>query len=199
MITNYARPKPVDAPLTLTFRTWQGACRCCFCAYKLPISLEWMSATNQKINYSRGNAQNHWPSVDAHSRNGVVTVLCLIWLHMLPIHRLCITATKSLFNYHTYRTTYHWRSIDAHFNLLFIQHLLPSIIVFIIIWTHRLRFWQMETRRCGKAERSIILALLALKLQNFIYLAKRFIAPAIHLFINRYSQATAHHSPIIYF
>ena len=31
-----------------------------------------------------------------------------------------------------------------------------------------------------------------------MYLVKRFIAPAILLFINRYSQATAHHSPIIY-
>jgi hypothetical protein len=31
-----------------------------------------------------------------------------------------------------------------------------------------------------------------------MYLAKMFIAPAIYLFINRYSQAAAHHSPIIY-
>jgi len=31
-----------------------------------------------------------------------------------------------------------------------------------------------------------------------MYLFKWFIAPAIHLFINRYSHATAHHSPIIY-
>jgi hypothetical protein len=29
-------------------------------------------------------------------------------------------------------------------------------------------------------------------------LAKNFIAPAIHLLINLYSQASAHHSPIIY-
>jgi len=32
-----------------------------------------------------------------------------------------------------------------------------------------------------------------------MYLAKWFIAPAIHLFINRYSQGTSHHSPWIYF
>ena len=31
-----------------------------------------------------------------------------------------------------------------------------------------------------------------------MYLATSFIAPAIHLFINRYLQATAHYSPIIY-
>ena len=31
-----------------------------------------------------------------------------------------------------------------------------------------------------------------------MYLAKSFIAPAIHLFINQYLQATAHYLPIIY-
>jgi hypothetical protein len=31
-----------------------------------------------------------------------------------------------------------------------------------------------------------------------MYLAKSFIAPAIHLIINQYSQATAYHSPNIY-
>jgi len=31
-----------------------------------------------------------------------------------------------------------------------------------------------------------------------MYLVKSFIAPAIHLCINRHSQATAHHSPKIY-
>jgi len=34
--------------------------------------------------------------------------------------------------------------------------------------------------------------------QKFIYFAKSFIAPAIHLFINPYPQATVHHLCIIY-
>jgi len=67
-----------------------------------------------------------------------------------------------------------------------------------MIWTYWWSFWQIETWPCGKAERSNILALFALTQLKFICLAKCFIAPARHLFINRYLQATAHHSPIIY-
>jgi len=116
----------------------------------------------------------------------------------LPICRLCITASKSLFNHHTYKTTHRWHNIDAQFEVLSIQHLLPSIIVFIMIWTYWLSFWQIESQPCGKAERSNIQALIALTGLIFIYLAKRFIAPGQHLFINRYPQASAHHSSIIY-
>jgi len=117
---------------------------------------------------------------------------------MLPIHRLCITATKSLFNNHTYTTTNHWCSIDAQFNVLSIQYLLSSMIVFIMIWTYWSSFWHAENWPCGKAEYSNILALFTLTQLTFMYLAKSFIAPAIYLFINRYSQATAHHALIIY-
>jgi len=67
-----------------------------------------------------------------------------------------------------------------------------------MIWTYWLSIWQIETRPCGNAVCSNILELFTLILLKFIYLAKRYIAPAIHLFINWYSQATAHHSPIIY-
>jgi len=123
---------------------------------------------------------------------------CLFYLNKLPIRRLCITVTKSLFYYRTYMTTNRWRSDDAHFNVLSITHLLPSLIIFIMIWSYWLSFLQIETQPCGKAECRHILALFTLKLLKFIYLAKRFIAPAIHLCMNQYSQATAHHAPIIY-
>jgi len=123
---------------------------------------------------------------------------CLFCLHKLPICRLCITETKLLFNYRTYKTTNRWRSVDAHFNILFIQHLLPSIIVVIIIWAYWWSFWQIKTLLCSKAMHSNILSLFTFTRPRFIYLAKRFIVSAIHLFINRYSQATTHHSPIIY-
>jgi hypothetical protein len=124
------------------------------------------------------------------------------WCHscpkMLPIHWLCVTATKSLIKYPTYNTTNRWPSVDAHFDVLSIQHLLPSIVVFITIWPYSLSFWWIETLPCGKAERSHILALCTLTWQQFMYVAKSCIAPATHLFINRYPQATAHHLPIIY-
>jgi len=123
---------------------------------------------------------------------------CLFCLFKLPICRLCITATRSLFNYRTYKTRDCWPPIDGHCTVWSIQHLLPSIIVCIMIWTYWLSFWQIETLPFGKAECSNILALLALTWLTFIYLAKRFIAPAIHQLIDRYSQATDHHSPIIY-
>jgi len=124
---------------------------------------------------------------------------CCLWCpQKLPIRQLYITATKTLLNYRTYRTTNLWRSLDSHYNVLSIQHLLPSSIIFIMIWTYWLCFWQIVSQPCGKAECSNILALFALKLLIFIYLATRFIAPAIHLFMNRYSQATAYHPPIIY-
>ena len=95
-------------------------------------------------------------------------------------------------------TTNCWRSVDAYFNVLSSQHLRSSTIVFIMIQTDWLSFCQIETRPCGKAERSNILSLFTLTWLKIIYLAKRFIAPTVHLFSNRYSQSTAYCSPIIY-
>jgi len=141
---------------------------------------------------------NRWSSVDTQSQNGVVTMLLSLCLYKFPICQLCITATKSLFNDRTYKTTNRWHSVDIHVNVLSIQHLLPSIIVFIMIWTYWLSFWQIETLPFGKAVRSNILALFTVAWLKLIYLAKRFIAPALSLFISQCLQATAHHSPIIY-
>jgi len=87
-ITQDAKLRIVDAPLTLILGMQQGAFRCLLCLYRLPT------------------------------------------------YRLCITVTKVLCNTCTYKTTNHWRSVDAHFNVLSIQHLLPSIIVSIMIWTY---------------------------------------------------------------
>jgi len=65
----------IETPLTLIIRMWQGACRCDFCQQRLPISHWWMSAPNQNSDYPRGNPNNRWPSVEADSRNGAVTML----------------------------------------------------------------------------------------------------------------------------
>jgi hypothetical protein len=120
------------------------------------------------------------------------------WPNKLPIHWSCVTATKSLNNYRTYNTTNHSRFVDAQWKVLSIQHLLPSIIVFIMISTYWMSFWLIETWPCGKTEHSNILALFVLTQQNFMYLTKSFIAPAIHLFINRYPQTTVLYSAITY-
>ena len=91
-----------------------------------------------------------------------------------------------------------WRSVNAHSNVLSIQHLLLWTIDFILIWLDRLLFCLIETQHCGKAERCNNLALFTLTRLKMMYHTKRFIAPAIHLFMNRYSRSTSYHSPIIY-
>ena len=101
-------------------------------------------------------------------------------------------------NYRTYKTTNCWCSVDAHCNVLSIQHLLLSIIVFILIWLCRLSLCLIETWPCGKAERRNYVALFTFTRLKMMYHAKIFILPAIHLFMNWYSQATSYHSPIIY-
>jgi len=94
--------------------------------------------------------------------------------------------------------TLYWCSINAHFEVSPIQHLPPSIIILIMIWKYWLPFWQIETQHCGKAEPSNNLALFAPILSKFIHFAEWYKAPTIHLFINRYSPVTAHHSVIVY-
>jgi len=41
----------------------------------LPISHQWMSGTNQNLDYPRCNAKVHWGSIDAHSQHGTGAVL----------------------------------------------------------------------------------------------------------------------------
>ena len=66
-----------------------------------------------------------------------------------------------------------------------------------MFWTYRSSCWPIETRPCGKAKPSNILALFTRILLKFRYLTKRFIVPAMHLFIIRYSPATAHCSALL--
>jgi len=75
LITKSGRPKIVDTPLRFIFRVQQAGCHCWFCPQSLPISHWWMTATNQNLDYPRCKAKNYWNSIDAHSQNGVVTIL----------------------------------------------------------------------------------------------------------------------------
>jgi len=124
---------------------------------------------------------------------------CYLFSHRnLPMLSLCITMAKSLVNYRIYMAINRWHSIDAHFNVLSIQHLLPSICVFMVFWLYRLSFCMIETRPCGKAERRNHVAVFTLTWLKIMNHAKRFIAPAIHLFMNRYPQHTSYNSPRIH-
>jgi len=117
---------------------------------------------------------------------------------MLSAHRLCITVTKLLFNYQSYKTKLLWHSINVDFNILFPNNLLPLLTVYIIIWTHWLPLWLIQTQLFGKAEPSIILELVVLIILKSIDLAKWFILSAIFLCIDQYQHATIWYSPIIF-
>jgi hypothetical protein len=116
---------------------------------------------------------------------------------MLPVHPLCITTTKSQVNSRTCKTTNCWHSVDTDVNVLFIQHLLRSIIVFILIWLNWSTFCLIETPPCGNAERRSDLALFTFTRLKIMYHATWFSEPPIHPFTNRYSQIN-YHSPPIY-
>jgi len=158
-----------------------------------------MSATNQHFSNPGCKATNCWSSVDAYSQNGAETLLLTPLrikaantseMHKCDKKHCSITILT--------RLRHCWHAVVAHYNLLAIQHLLPSIIMSITISAYWASFWQIETWPWGNAVCSNILALFTLIQSKFIYLAKRYIAPTKYPFINRYVQATAHHSPIIY-
>jgi len=78
-------------------------------------------------------------------------------------YQLCITVTISLFNDHTDKTPNSWYSVDTHFNVLSIQHLLPSILCFhhdlnllvvfltdwdSALWQSRAQWYSCTVRSC---------------------------------------------------
>ena len=104
--------------------------------------------------------------------------------------------TKSLYKYLAYKTKNCWHSIDAPFNIVSSQYLLPSVIVWAIIWTYWLLFCQVETQPFGQAEPSNTLAWVALILLKLKYLAVLHISLAILVYRNKYTNVTAQYSPI---
>jgi hypothetical protein len=97
----------------------------------------------------------------------------------------------------SYKTKHHWPFVDTHFNVFSIWNLLPSIIVFLMIWLYWSPVWLIQTRPCGKAEPSNALAIYALIQPKYTYFPKWYIALAVHLFINQYSHPTAYNSCIV--
>jgi len=78
-ITQDARPKIIDAPLTVIFRMGQGACCYCFCLRRRPIPHLWMFATNCQLDYARCKTKHCWRSVDAHFQDGAQSQSLLFW------------------------------------------------------------------------------------------------------------------------
>jgi len=130
-------------------------------------------------------------------RLGQCLCRCSFCLFRLPIRRLCITATNSLFNCLAFKTKNCWRSFDADINILSRQNLLWWITVCVLIWIYWFSFGLSATQPFGNAVPSKLHAWVALILLTFKYLAEWFISPAILLYINQYSHATAHYSAII--
>jgi len=159
---------------------------CIWCLHTSnPLCLE-IHITNYNKSYGRVPSTCSEVSVDAYKYSD------------LGVSTPVTTATNSVCNYLLTRQDNRWRSIDAHFNVLSSQNLLPSILVFIIIWTLWMLFWLIETHSFGKAKPGNILAQVGFIPLKVIYLSEWFIWPAILLCMNQYSHATAHYSPIMF-
>jgi len=95
-ITNDARPKIVDALLTIISRMGQGACCSLFCLNSQPIPHWLMAATNRHEDYQWCKTKNCWPSVDAHFAMSLSTIcyhlfwpnisLMVFWHHLNCLH-----------------------------------------------------------------------------------------------------------------
>jgi len=150
----------------------------CICLSRWLIPHGEMFAPNCQLGDRRCNTKNCSSSVDTHFQNAAESVslqwLChyLFCLYRLPIYWLRIAITKLQFNFSTYNTKYYWRFIDAQYNILSIQHLLSSIIVFIIIWSQWFPFWKIATWSFGKAEYRNLLVLVTLIRLKFIHPGK---------------------------
>jgi len=184
----------VEAPLTLIFMMGKSRYHTCFCMKWQPIHRIWISTTNQHLDNHDAMPKIVDAPLPHMSRMQQWPCRVLLWIWLQPIYRLCLTTTKSLYNYHVYKTNNCWCLVDAHLNPLPSHYLLPSIIVWRIMCTHSLPCCQIGTQPCGKAEPSNILAQVALILPKLMYLAEWFNSPAIHLFMNKYSHATAQYS-----
>jgi len=70
LITEDARPKIVDTPLTLIFRIRQGVYHFLLCILRQPIPHLWASESNYRSDYPRSKTKKHWLAVDSHFQDG---------------------------------------------------------------------------------------------------------------------------------
>jgi len=93
-----------------------GRWLCCYlcCQLKLPIRPLCIKTTKLLVNYHTYKTTNRWHSINAHAKNGAVTVL----VSLLPIKTGTTSGmhktTKLLVKYRTYKITNRWRSVDTY-------------------------------------------------------------------------------------
>jgi len=121
---NDARPKIIEAPLTLIFRMWQRYDCWPFCPYQRPVLPSLLNAVVQPSHYPRCKTRNRWRSVDKHSSHGATSMSPAVW-HLKPANNSsldwCDNATLWLLKRSDYNRgrcveaplTLRWRSIDA--------------------------------------------------------------------------------------
>jgi len=73
-ITKEAKPKIIDARLTLIFRVVQWPCRLLFCLSRLPIHQVCLTVTKSLYKYLAYMDKNRWHSVDAYLMNCLVNI-----------------------------------------------------------------------------------------------------------------------------
>lgn len=136
----------------------------CHGLYELPIFRTHITATRWLFNDRTSKATTSEHSSDIHSQNRKVTVVVshVLELNTLPILRLCITLSRSLFNYPIYRTTNRLCSIKTQCNVLPFEYLLPSMMVFITMWTYWQSFRLITPLPFHKVEGLNIVAVFAL-------------------------------------
>jgi len=149
------------------------------------------------MNFRTYTTKDHWCSIDAHAKNEAVTVK----LSLLPIkaantssmhYNHQVTCELSYLQDHRLLTL-HWHSsqgivhsTSAAVDICFHPDL-TLLVVFLLDWDSAL--WQSWAAYLSRTVHS--------HMTKNTLSEQRFIAPAIHLFMNRYSHAT-YRSPVIY-
>jgi len=94
-ITQGAKLKIADAPLTLILRMRRWPCCCLFCLNELPICWLCITVTKSLFKYHTCKTTNHWRSVDAHSNVLSIQqllpsliVLIMIWTYWLSVWQM---------------------------------------------------------------------------------------------------------------
>jgi len=80
-ITNDARAKVIDAPLTLISKMGSGVFLFLFLLWRWPIQCLWLCATGRPADYLRHKTNNRWHSDDAHLQD----VVCGVSIVLLTI------------------------------------------------------------------------------------------------------------------
>jgi len=85
MITQYARPKIVDALLTLIFTMGLHICHALFCLNGPPLLHIWIIARKRGLHYPRSKTRNCWCSVDVHFVDGATFMPFTVLPETAPI------------------------------------------------------------------------------------------------------------------